>query len=128
MIHKRLKKQIKILVVFFGGIFIIVVGILIIYISTLKLPDFKLFNERKVASSTKIYDRTGEILLYDVHQNIKRTVIEDSLMGTNIKNAVVAVEDAEFYYHKGIRVKSTIRAVWANLIGKNIRIKRGQGN
>ena len=120
MIKHRLKKQVKVLVVFFGGMFIIIAGILTIYISTLKLPDFKLFNERKVASSTKIYDRTGEILLYDVHQNIKRTLVADNEMGTNIKNAVVAIEDSEFYYHKGIRIKSTLRAIWANLVGKSV--------
>lgn len=120
MITRRLKKQLKVLFIFFGSIFIIVSGIVIIYISTLKLPDFKLFEERKIASSTKIYDRTGENLLYDVHQDIKRTIIPYEEMGTNIKNAVVAIEDSEFYYHKGVRIKSTLRALWANLTGKKV--------
>lgn len=105
---------------FFSAIFIIIGGVVIIYISTLKLPDFKLFDERKIASSTKIYDRTGEHLLYDVHQDIKRTVIADEEMGTNIKNAVVAIEDSEFYTHKGVRIKSTLRALFANLTGKKV--------
>lgn len=95
-------------------------GLTIMYVSTLKLPDFKLFEERKIASSTKIYDRTGENLLYDVHQDIKRTVIPYEEMGTNIKNAVVAIEDSDFYYHKGVRIKSTLRAVWANIVGKSV--------
>ena len=67
------------------------VGILIVWVSTLKLPDFKSFTERKIESSTKIYDRTGKIVLYDVHQNIKRTVIPYEDMGINIKNATVAI-------------------------------------
>ena len=52
----------------FGGLFFLWVG-------SIKMPDFNSFEERKVASSTKIYDRTGKIVLYDVHQNIRRTVI-----------------------------------------------------
>lgn len=94
---KTLKNVLFILV----GIGIIATGILVAWISTLQLPDFKLFNERKIQSSTKIYDRTGQILLYDVHQNIKRTIIPYEQIGTNIKNATVAIEDGEFYKHKG---------------------------
>lgn len=109
--------------VFVGvGIGIILTGILIVWISTLKLPDFKLFTERKIESSTKIYDRTGKILLYDVHQNIKRTVIPYEQIGTNVKNATVAIEDSEFYQHKGIRISSIIRAtIWAKLTGKKVQ-------
>lgn len=97
-------------------------GVLVIWISTLRLPDFKSFTDRKIQSSTKIYDRTGEILLYDVHQDIKRTVIPYEEMGTNILNATVAIEDSEFYKHKGIRITSIIRAtIWAKLTGKKIQ-------
>lgn len=103
------------------GLGVLVFGILIVWISTLELPDFKLFTERKIESSTKIYDRTGEVLLYDVHQNIKRTIIPYEEMGVNIKNATVAIEDGEFYKHKGIRISSIIRGtIWAKLTGKRI--------
>lgn len=109
--------------VFFGlSLGIILTGLFVVWVSTLKLPDFKLFTERKIASSTKIYDRTGQILLYDVHQNIKRTVIPYEQIGANIKNATVAIEDGEFYQHKGIRITSIIRAtIWAKLTGKKIQ-------
>ena len=103
------------------GIGVILVGVAFIWISTLKLPDFRLFTERKIQSSTKIYDRTGEILLYDVHQNIKRTIIPYEEMGVNIKNATVAIEDSEFYKHKGIRLKSISRAVWSNITGGKVQ-------
>ena len=39
----------------------------LLWASTLSIPDIAAFETRKVAESTKIYDRTGEILLYDVH-------------------------------------------------------------
>ncbi len=104
------------------GIGIVLSGVFLIWVSTLQLPDFKSFTERKVQSSTKIYDRTGKILLYDVHQDIKRTVIPYESIGVNIKNATVAIEDSSFYQHKGIRISSIIRAtVWAKLTGRKIQ-------
>ena len=101
---------------------LLVISFSIIWVSTLELPDFKSFNERKIQNSTKIYDRTGTIVLYNVNQNIKRTVIPSEQMGINIKNATVAIEDSEFYQHSGIRVTSIIRAtIWAKLTGKSVQ-------
>jgi 1A family penicillin-binding protein len=106
----------------FIGVGLLVTGILMIWISTLKVPDFKSFTDRKIQSSSKIYDRTGTILLYDVNQGIKRTVIPYEDMGLNILNATVAIEDSEFYQHKGIRISSIIRGtIWAKLTGRKIQ-------
>lgn len=104
------------------GLGIVLTGVIFIWVSKLQLPDFKLFTERKIQSSTKIYDRTGEILLYDIHENIKRTVVPYEEIGVNIKNATVAIEDGEFYQHKGIRITSIVRAtIWAKLTGKKVQ-------
>ena len=93
---KKIKKYsfLKNLIFIIIGLGLLFASVFILWISTLKLPDFKSFNDRKVQSSTKIYDRTGEILLYDLHQDIKRTVIPYEEMGTNILNATVAIEDS----------------------------------
>ena len=101
--------------IFLVSLFIFLSGIILFWVGTIQIPDFKSLENRLIQSSTKIYDRTGEILLYDVHQDIKRTVIPFENMGIYIKNATVAVEDAEFYQHKGIRLFSIFRAVWVNL-------------
>ncbi|MEA3399080.1 MAG: PBP1A family penicillin-binding protein, partial [Patescibacteria group bacterium] len=95
-------------------------GISLIWVSTLKLPDFSLFYERKIQSSTKIYDRTGEFLLYDVHQDIKRTIVPYEDINLHVKNAAVAIEDSEFYNHKGIRIKAILRAIWVNFKGNSL--------
>ncbi|OIO29053.1 hypothetical protein COX93_01485 [Candidatus Nomurabacteria bacterium CG_4_10_14_0_2_um_filter_30_12] len=102
------------------GISILIFGIVIIWLSTLRIPDFHSFEDRKIVNSTKIYDRTGEILLYDIHQDIKRTNIPFEEMGTNIKNTTMAIEDSEFYNHGGIRVTSIVRAVLSNLFNVGI--------
>lgn len=101
------------LVAIAGGV--LVLGIIIIWIATLKVPDFKSFDERRIARSTRIYDKTGEVILYDIHQDIKRTVIPFEEMGENIKEATVAIEDENFYNHKGVQLRSIARAVLVNL-------------
>ncbi|NCU28261.1 MAG: PBP1A family penicillin-binding protein [Candidatus Moranbacteria bacterium] len=124
---KHLKKTLKLVktknfLFIVVGFSILLLGFFIIWISTLKMPDFKSFTERKVENSTKIYDRTGNILLYDIHQDIKRTIIPYDQMGDNIKNATIAIEDSEFFNHKGIRISSIIRAtVWAKLTGRKVQ-------
>ena len=102
---------------FSTGIFIFLFSVGIIWVSSIKIPDFRSFGDRKVVSSTKIYDRSGENLLYDIHQDVKRTNIPFNQMGSNIKNATVAIEDSEFYNHSGIRITSIVRAVLSNFIG-----------
>jgi penicillin-binding protein 1C len=115
-------KSFKNLLFLLIGIGVIFTGVALVWVSTLQLPDFKLFTERKIESSTKIYDRTGQILLFDIHENFKRTVIPYEEMGTNIKNATVAIEDSDFYNHKGIRITSIIRStIWAKLTGKKVQ-------
>jgi len=110
--NKEFKKN---LVLFCVAIFIILFGAGIIWVASIKIPDFRSFNDRKITNSTKIYDRTGQILLYDIHLDVKRTNISFDEMGTNIKNATIAIEDANFYNHGGIRITSIVRAALSNL-------------
>lgn len=90
-------------------------GALFLWVSSLSIPELNSFEKRKVRQSTKIYDRSGEVLLYDVHENIQRTVIPLSEVSRNVKNAAVAIEDARFYEHKGIEPKAVLRAILVNL-------------
>ncbi len=110
---------------FVTSFFILIIGIGIIWVSSFKIPDFHSFEDRKVINSTKIYDRTGQILLYDIHQDIKRTNVPFEKMSSNIKNATVAIEDSEFYNHGGIRITSIIRAVLSNLFNTGNKTQGG---
>lgn len=75
------------------------------------LPDPNKINERTIAQSTKIYDRTGEILLYEIHGDQKRTLINLDQIPTYAVQATVAVEDKNFYKHKGISFLGIARAI-----------------
>ena len=92
-----------------------VTGGIILWTATLEIPDLQSFDQRKIAQSTKIYDRTGEILLFDLHKNIQRTVIPFEEISRHVKNATVAIEDAEFYEHNGIKPKAILRAILVNI-------------
>lgn len=99
---------------------LILAGVLFMWIATLEIPDLSSFDQRRVLQSTKIYDRTGKILLYDLHQDVRRTVVPYENISRNIKNATIAIEDDSFYQHYGIRPLSIIRAVLANFLGGNL--------
>lgn len=94
---------------------VVTISALLIWISTLEIPDLSAFEERRILQSTKLFDRTGEVLLYDLHQDVKRTVVPYENISRHIKNATVAIEDDEFYTHIGIDVRAIIRAALANL-------------
>jgi len=102
------------LILFVASFIIIMAGVLI-WVSSLEIPDLSAFEERRVLQSTKIFDRTGEVLLYDLHGDVKRTIIPFEDMSRHIKNATVAIEDDQFYNHFGIDIRAIVRAAIANL-------------
>ncbi|MCR4286213.1 MAG: penicillin-binding protein [Candidatus Kaiserbacteria bacterium] len=91
------------------------VGALFVWIATLDIPDLSSFEERRVQQSTKIYDRTGEILLYDLHQDVRRTIVPYENMSRHIKNATVAIEDDTFFEHAGVRPLAILRSMITNI-------------
>ncbi len=106
-----------------GAILLFIVGTATVAWISRDLPDPNKLNERQVSQSTKIYDRTGEHMLYEVYQNQKRTLVNLDQIATSALRATVAVEDKDFYQHGGIQIKSIIRAGFNNLIGR----KSGSG-
>lgn len=87
------------------------------------LPDPNKLIERTPVQSTKIYDRTGEHLLYEIAGEEKRTLINIQDLPDYVKNAAVAIEDANFYNHYGIDFKGIIRAIWSDIVSR----KKSQG-
>ncbi|PIR76697.1 MAG: hypothetical protein COU32_00655 [Candidatus Magasanikbacteria bacterium CG10_big_fil_rev_8_21_14_0_10_42_10] len=86
------------------------------------LPDPNRLTDRQIAQSTKIYDRTGEHLLYEVFTDQKRTLVTIDELPKDLINGVIATEDTTFYQHHGVRPLSLIRAVLVGLLpGKRIQ-------
>jgi len=66
---------------------------------------------RKEGFATKIYDRNGK-LIYDVFENQKRTPIQLYQVPKTLKEATVAIEDKDFYKHKGFDPKGYLRSIY----------------
>lgn len=75
------------------------------------LPDPTTISANDKIESTKIYDKTGKILLYDIHGEEKRTIVDSLSINQYIKDATLAAEDDDFYMHKGIDFKAILRAL-----------------
>ena len=121
--HTRKKKATSFLIKFFFFCFFIsVVASLSLFTYYAKdFPRPEIFTERQLAQSTKIYDRTGQILLYEIYGEEKRTWVSLEVMPEHLKQAVIAVEDARFYSHFGIDLKAVVRSILADLkIGRPV--------
>ncbi len=80
------------------------------------LPSPGKVNKRVIAESTKIYDRSGEHLLYEVHGEEKRTLIPFEEIPPTVRAATLALEDQDFYSHHGIKLTSIARAILKDVI------------
>ena len=89
-------------------------GIFVAWAAVVSIPSIDNFENRRVAESTKIYDRTGDVLLWDVHGTMRRTAVPLEDVSIHIRNATIAIEDDTFYEHNGIRPLATLRAIFRN--------------
>jgi len=120
MIKKHLKSK-KDLILLLVTLAIFFSALIMLWISTFKIPDLNNFEERVVSQSTKIYDKTGEILLYDVHEDIRRTIIPFNEISHYVKNATIAIEDSGFYKHSGVKPTAFLRAIFVNLLSGDFK-------
>ncbi len=70
--------------------------------------------------STKIFDRNGE-LLYDVHGEQNRTLVQLGELPDYVKSTALAVEDSEFYRHKGFDIRGITRSAYRLAVSGRIR-------
>lgn len=89
----------------------------------LTLPNPETIAQRTIAQSTKIYDRTGKVLLYEIHGDRRRTQVSLDDIPGYVKQATVVAEDRDFYSHQGFDVKGIVRA----LVMDVLRLGKVQG-
>ncbi len=80
------------------------------------LPTPEGIAHRIVAQSTKIYDRTGKVVLYDIHGAERRTAVELKDVPKTLIEATLTAEDRQFYEHHGFRLTSLLRAMLVDLV------------
>ncbi len=96
---------------FLGGCVLL---LLVFVYYTWDLPQPEKFTETPFIQSTKIYDSTGKVLLYDIYGEEKREIVSFDKISDNLKHSVLSSEDSRFYQHGGVDFEGIIRAAWVD--------------
>jgi 1A family penicillin-binding protein len=91
------------------------------------LPSLSEIKDRKISQSTKIFDRTGEVLIYEISGEEKRTVVTFDQIPETVKQATLAAEDKNFYSHPAFDWKAITRAIIKNILNGKIFLLRCDG-
>ncbi len=98
------------------GMLFLLLGVGLIFAYYAKgLPRPERFEQRKLIQPTRIYDRTGNILLYELFAEHRRIPVPLEKIPEHLKQAVVATEDANFWQHPGVDIRGIARSFWVNL-------------
>ncbi|HET7827889.1 MAG TPA: transglycosylase domain-containing protein [Candidatus Saccharimonadales bacterium] len=110
-----------------GGIMALkVIGITIAVLFLLTLGVFAYFRKdlksvddvsgSALGGSISYYDRTGQTLLWQDYNAVKRVPVASDQISPYMKQAIVAVEDKDFYKHRGFDLKSIFRAAYVDVL------------
>lgn len=73
--------------------------------------------KRVQTTVTKYYDRNNKLLWEDKGDGDYKLVVDGKEISRYVKQATIAIEDKDFYYHKGISLQGLIRATINNAGG-----------
>ncbi len=77
------------------------------------LPDVRVLRNYVPAETSYVYDIKGR-LMTSIHGEVNREIATIDQMSPELKLAVVAIEDSNFYRHRGLNPYSIARAALAN--------------
>ncbi len=95
-------------------------GLVGLAVSFRNLPDVRQLRNFFPSETTYIYDIKGK-LLASVHGEANREVVPLDRISPQLKRAVLASEDSDFYYHHGINPKGVGRALLTNATAGGVR-------
>lgn len=98
------------------GLGLVTISLITLWVATTPIPALNTFDPSKFSDSTRIYDRTGKTLLYDLNHNIKRTTVPLADISPNLQNATIAIEDSNFYNHGGISFTGIARSFVTDVV------------
>ncbi len=78
------------------------------------LPRPERFTERPFIEPTRIYDRTGEVILYTIYGEERRDIVSLDKIPDHLVYAVISAEDANFYGHFGVDFRGIARSILEN--------------
>jgi len=85
------------------------------------LPSPSKLSSYEIPQTTKIMDRNGK-LLYEIYSDQNRTLVKLNEIPLYLRQATVAIEDKDFYQHKGINpIGGILRAVKETLFKQQLQ-------
>ncbi|MGM9971210.1 MAG: transglycosylase domain-containing protein [Anaeroplasmataceae bacterium] len=101
-------------------ILVILLAFTLFYISSINNYDLD-FEKFFPSSSVKIYDSENNLL--HTEGIIKRTYVSSDKISPYMKEAIISIEDKDFYLHNGVSYKGILRATFKNI--KSLKFKEG---
>jgi penicillin-binding protein 1A len=104
----------KIVGIFIVAMFILTLGVFAYFRKDLKsITDVSGSN---LGGSISYYDRTGQTLLWQDYNAVKRVPVSSDNLSPYLKDATVAIEDKDFYKHRGFDVRGIIRSAYVDVL------------
>jgi len=117
-IRKNQTNSLRSFSIFFGFFILLIIVFVIGIFSwlTYTLPDPEELLQRNVAQSTKIYERTGKTVLYEIFADERRSLVKLEDIPQNLINATLMAEDQDFFIHPGFDIKGIFRAIIVDVL------------
>ena len=84
-----------------------------------ELPSLDNLSTHGLPQSSKIYDRTGKILLDERYADQRRTVVPLSQVSWDLRHATIAIEDRDFYNHGALSPLRLVAAAVYDLLHRH---------
>jgi membrane peptidoglycan carboxypeptidase len=85
------------------------------------LPNLRDISGNNIGGSIRYYDRSGQTLLWEDYDAVKRIPVQQNDMNQHIRDAAIAIEDKDFFSHGGFDVRGIARAGFNNAFGGDTR-------
>lgn len=103
--------------------FILLVGVFAYYRKD--LPNIKDISGSKIGGSITYYDRTGQTVLWQDYNAVKRIPVASNQMSPYIKQATVSIEDKDFYHEGAFNIRGIMRAAAHDVFGGGGAVEGG---
>lgn len=107
----------KVLGIGFISGFLILIGLFAYFRKD--LPNLRDISGNDMGGSIRYYDRTGQTLLWEDYDAVKRIPVKDEEISQFVKDATIAIEDKDFFKHSGFDLRGIARAGINNALGKS---------
>ena len=104
---------IKSLALFFQIMFLFI-GCIFLYVDK-NTPNLDLISENELQQPIRIYSKDGKLIGFFGIE--RRELISFEQIPENLKNAVLAAEDNDYFNHSGVKISSLVRALLGELTG-----------